>query len=114
MKKSTIIFVIGAFIIAGSLYFMRNKIVGNVAPNQIVTSATPVSTIETEQETLEGNRYDHPSGAYSFVYPNDYTLESTDTHYIRIFKRAETARPQGELSDGVLMVFEAFDLEGRS
>lgn len=61
---------------------------------------------------VSGSSYLDPNGVYSFLYPGDYTLDSQENgRYIRVTKRAETSRPQSELSDGALVVFETVTLE---
>jgi hypothetical protein len=61
-----------------------------------------------------GNSYLDEKGVFSILYPNDYVLDSQDPQHIRIYKRGVTQRPQSEMSDGVLIVFESVDLQGIS
>lgn len=81
--------------------------------------AVPVSPPITEQGMTEtgesaSNTYRHTDGVYSFAYPDDYTLDTQDPTYIRIYKQGEQQRPQSEMSDGVLVVFESVDLAGQT
>jgi hypothetical protein len=75
----------------------------------------PSSTPSSSDLGQDGSSYLDPRGVYNFLYPSDYTLDapSNDTH-VRIYKRVGTARPQSEMSDGVLIVFEGVNLGKQS
>jgi hypothetical protein len=80
-----------------------------------IMSPTTSPTPDTRELEQGGSSYLDPKGVYSLLYPNDYVLDaqSNDPH-VRIYKRGEAQRPQSEMSDGVLMVFESIDLENKS
>lgn len=62
-----------------------------------------------------GSSYLDPEGLYSFLYPKDATLDSQENgKYIRIIKRGPSQRPQSEMSDGILVVFESINLEDQT
>jgi hypothetical protein len=75
------------------------------------TSPTP-DTRELEQG---GSSYLDSQGVYSFLYPNNYTLDAPNNDpHVRIYKRGESQRPQSEMSDGVLIALETISLENKS
>lgn len=55
-------------------------------------------------------KYTDDKDVYSFLYPVDYILDTNDPQHIRVYKTGETQRPQSEMSDGALIVFEVIDL----
>lgn len=61
-----------------------------------------------------GSSYADPGGLFSVLYPNEYVFDDSDPKHARIYYRAETNRAQGEITDGVLVVFEAVPLQGKS
>lgn len=61
-----------------------------------------------------GSSYLDKDGIFSILYPNDFTLDTQDIKHIRIYKRGVTQRPQSEMSDGVLIVFETIDLQNET
>ncbi len=78
--------------------------------------SSPVITPSTDTTNLGGlsNTYDDPSQVFSVQYPNDFTLDTQDAVHPRLYKRGEMQRPQSEMSDGALLVFEAINLEGKT
>jgi hypothetical protein len=78
-----------------------------------VTASLPESEKVSELQA-GGSSYADPAGDYSFLYPNDYTLDTKDPVHIRVYVRGDMQRPQSEMSDGVLIVFESIDLQGKS
>lgn len=124
MKNILPITLLGFMILAGAGFYLANKpSTVIVAPTNLQeskpVSPTTTSVIPTPEATslvdilkAGGSSYSHPSGAYSFLYPSEYVIDSQDNdHYIRIIKRGASQRPQSEISDGVLIVFEAVDLQ---
>lgn len=85
------------------------------SPNSSIVSPTTSPTPDTRELEQGGNSYLDSKGIYSLLYPNDYVLDapSNDPH-VRIYKRGESQRPQSEMSDGVLIVFETINLENKS
>lgn len=63
---------------------------------------------------LSANTYHDPNNMFTFSYSDGYTLDTQDPLHIRVYKRAETQRPQSEMTDGVLLVFEPIKLQGVS
>lgn len=94
-----------------------------VSPSPIVEEVVVVEptadqfiTTEPDLSTLRagGSSYLAPQSDYSFLYPSDWTLDAADPAHIRIFKRGDQERPQGEISNGALIVFEAVNLDGKT
>ncbi len=91
--------------------------------NSSTARVTPVTSIAvsptytpTPQKDLgsSGSSYLDSKGVYSVLYPNDYVLDAQDLDHVRIYKTGNTERPQSEMSDGALVVFESVDLQGKS
>lgn len=62
-----------------------------------------------------GSSYKDPASAYTFLYPNDYQLDPAGAdQYTRISKRGATQKGQTEIYDGLIMVFEVVDLQGKT
>ena len=82
----------------------------------VANSSKPSPTTNPFVDTLKagGSSYSDPDNRYSFLYPNDYILDTKDPKYIRIYKRGETERPQSEMTDGALMVFESVELNSQT
>ena len=78
------------------------------------SSTTNASSTPQPDLGQGGSSYADAKGIYSVLYPNDYSLDTQDPIHIRIFKRGETQRPQSEMSDGALIVFESVDLGGKT
>jgi len=62
----------------------------------------------------EGITYEDPQGKFRITYPADYTFDDSDALHPRLYKRGDEQRPQSEMSDGVLLVFEKIDLNGQT
>lgn len=112
MKK--VFLILPLLIIAIGLSFLfkaqvpkSSQVTNNEPPS---SSSTPVSNPQIDILMAGGSSYLDPQGLYSFLYPNDYVLDTNDPKHPRIYKRGETQRPQGEMSDGILVVFESIDL----
>lgn len=107
--------VIGAVVIllfVSAVFFVKNNQKNTLStPVPITPSVSPTSTTDVE---LIGNIYRDPNDRFTFVYPDDYTLDTQDPLHTRIYKVGETQRPQSEMSDGALMVFESIELQGES
>lgn len=88
-----------------------------IADLETLPEAVPDSSASPETDALlaGGSTYLDPQGLYQFLYPADYSIDHEGgDQYTRLIKRAETQRPQSELTDGVLIVFESVDLQGQS
>lgn len=114
MKKILIILVI--LIIGGSLgYYFFNRQSDQVITSNLNPSSSPLASVSPDNSSLKmgGSSFSDPEGIYTFLYPNDYTLDTQDKEHIRIYKRGETQRPQSEMSDGALLVVETIDSTGQ-
>jgi len=126
MKNSFLIGLCVILIAIGAIGFLRmNQESGDAAstnesqmatstadPNEPIWSPT---TDGTDSLSAGGSSFSDPEGVYTFLYPNDYTLDTQNNgQYTRIYKQGPTQRGQTEMYDGVLMVFELIDLQGKS
>jgi hypothetical protein len=126
--KNLIIFVLlfAVLVGAGTFYFSKKQNKA-VVPVQDTTAVTPTVRVDDELAPVEespevtalragGSSYADPQGVFSILYPNDYTVDqpSADNPYVRFSKRGEQQRPQSEMSNGVLVVIETIDLEGKT
>lgn len=119
MKKLFTIVLVAVIVLLGLSYFFQQmpKTEVTVTPTSSPTPSeqpSVQSTPDTSTLAAGGSSYSHPSGLYTFLYPNDYAIEQEDPNAVRIFKRGEQQRPQSEMSDGVIMVFEPVALEGKT
>jgi hypothetical protein len=127
MKTSTL--VVGlisiALIIGMSLFLISrdNKDISGLPISQTVTPSSQTDTslskfpVNSEEDILRagGSSYRDPQGIYSFLYPSDYTLDTqNDGQYIRVYKRGRTQTGQTEMFDGVIVVFEAINLNSQN
>jgi len=115
-KSFTALFIVIALLAGDYLLISYRKI---YSPTAVISTPAPTPMIisnTTDNSDLKtgGSSYLDPQGLYSFLYPNDYVLDTKDRKHIRIYKRVETQRPQSEMSDGILMVFESIDLNSQS
>jgi hypothetical protein len=104
----------------GMMFYRRSVLAESNAtatPTPQMATSSPGENItfepQTQSDTLAigGSSYRDPKGVFVFLYPNEYSLDSQNNgQYTRIFKRGEMQRPQSEMSDGVMMVFESIDL----
>lgn len=122
--KQTVIIGVGVLVVVGGLFFLLTTQDNAPAPSSLTeteiettqpttTSETVTASPETDTSVLRagGSSYSHPTYGYTFLYPNEYSIDTEDQQYIRIYKRGEAQRAQSEMSDGVLMVFESVDLK---
>lgn len=78
------------------------------------TSSVPSGESSTSAASLQGgSSYLHPNGNFSFLYPNDYQIGDEGT-FVRIYKNGPSQKGQTEMYDGVLMLFEPIDLQGKT
>jgi hypothetical protein len=61
-----------------------------------------------------GSSFSDANGLYSFWYPNDYQLDTSDPAHPRVYKQGPTQTGQTEMYDGALVVFETADLQGQT
>jgi hypothetical protein len=113
--KTPLPIVIGALIIIaiGAYFLIPKKSQTTTTPvptSESMTSTTPAPTVDNSDLMQGGSSYKDTSGFYTFLYPNDYKLDTSDPIHARIFKTGATQTGQTEMHDGVLMVFEVVDL----
>lgn len=114
MNKKLLVVLVIVVIGVASIFLLSNQ--KKETPSSSITTSQNPSPTNTSSIDLGagGSSYLDETGIYSFLYPNDYVLDTQDPKHIRIYKRGETQRPQSEMSDGALMVFETIDLSGLS
>ena len=80
------------------------------APEQFLPSIP-----DKEPLLASGSSYADPDGAFTFLYPNGYTVDTEgDGQYTRIFKRGATQKGQTEMYDGVIVLLETVNLQGKT
>lgn len=113
--NKTLVLVLAIVILTGFGFFIiygRNKTDSSaLVPPPSVSQETAEATPQPIDLGQGGSSYLDQSGVFNLLYPNDYTLDTTDPIHPRIYKRGETQRPQSEMSDGALMVFETITLQ---
>lgn len=111
---SKVLFIIVAIVLIGgvSLFFLSLQ-KENVSQSTPTQDISPTSISQTDLGS-GGNSYLDKNGVFSIRYPDDYTLDTQDPMHVRVYKRNETQRPQSEMSDGVLIIFESINLSGKS
>ncbi len=123
MKNSLIISIVGAVILIGVIIYVVNKQntaspVMDVSPTESTQSPNTDEVVDSSPDTSDlrvgGSSYLDPQGIFNFLYPNDYTLDTQDPLHTRVYKRGEMDRPQGEITNGVIVVFEPINLQGQS
>lgn len=82
-------------------------------PSFTTVTTSPSTTAQVESQSGM-NSFGDQNNIFTFNYPDSYTLDTQDPQHIRIYKRGEMQRPQSEMSDGALLVFEPIDLKGAS
>lgn len=113
MNKLALVILLIIFIGTAGFFFLQNQR-NDVTPSLSATPTISILTVVPTNMISEGESYQDPNNVYTFSYPKDYTLDTQDPLHIRIYKRGQTQRPQSEMSDGALMVFENIDLKGKS
>lgn len=114
--------VVALIVSAVVVYYLstkQNEEVTVQIPQQVATTeptaeANPESASDTGTLKAGGSSFSDPEGVYTFLYPNDFTLDTQDKNFTRIYKRGEQERPQSEMTDGVLMVFETVELQDQT
>lgn len=101
-------FVAIAIVFAGC----SQKVTVTAEPSTMNDEPTPVISPDDfkDSELMKESTYLDPNGVFSFTYPEDFTLDTQDPVHPRVFKQGEQQRPQSEMSDGALVVFEVADL----
>lgn len=120
MKSSTVAAIIVCLVVlVGAGYYVLMPTTEVIETEETTLSELPSPDTEVIQEETvttiaEGQTYQDPQGTFSFSYPSDFTLDTEDPVHPRIYKRGPSQRSQSEMSDGVLMVYEVINLEGKS
>ncbi len=122
MKYVYIMVLIIAIGVLGLLYYQSSINQENTptpSPTQSdnLPSENTMEPNTTEDMDLQagGSSFADPKGVFTVLYPNDYVQDvEGNGQYTRIYKRGEMARPQSEMSDGVIMVFEVIELNNQS
>lgn len=113
MNKMTVSVLIVILTLGAGLFILINQKQPISTPSPTALNEFPVTTVQTDMQMEPGsNSYSDQDGIFTVVYPPDYTLDTQDPLHIRIYKRGESQRPQSEMSDGALMVFEPIKLLG--
>lgn len=121
LLMKTVLIIVILLLAAGTLLFF----VSNRPAQPSLTTDTEVTTSPTVDTSLSGtpdtsalraggSSYRDPDGMYTFLYPSDYVLDEQGENRVRIYKRAPSARPQGEMTDGVILEFETVRLQGQT
>ncbi|MDQ5951360.1 MAG: hypothetical protein QG639_637 [Patescibacteria group bacterium] len=118
MNKATLVVII-LFLaaLAGYLWWQQRSTLTAPTPTiQPESTNTEVPAESSELSALQqfGTTYQDPQGIFSVTYPSDYELDQPAEGQVRLIKRGEMQRPQSEISDGVLLVFETLTLEEKS
>lgn len=113
MKQNTtlVVLIIIVAAVSGFLYFRQNK-----ATSENLLTPSPKSIVsESSSKILQGgSSYGDPNGIYSFLYPNDYTIDSQDSLQVRVYKNGPTQKGQTEMYDGVIVNFGKVNLNGKN
>ncbi len=113
MKKSGVLVLLIVIVGIGAVFLLTKK--SNLPSNNAVVTPTEkmtevVPSVDTRELKAGGSSYREASGAYTFLYPADFILDTKDPKHIRIYKIGATQRGQTEMYDGVLVVFEVVPL----
>ena len=117
MKKIILLFIaIAIIILGGFIFFFKTQPslqeVTSVPSPSLTEKSTPLPSIDNSDLRAGGSSYHDEQGAYVFLYPADYTLDTQDKQHIRIYKTGATQKGQTEMYDGVIIIFESIDLQG--
>lgn len=117
MQKLAIIVPILLVIAMVSYIFLSSK-------KSSVTQTTPTSSQSEPTKTIQptanvqtiqsgGSSFTDSQNVFSILYPADYKLDTTDPIHPRIYKTGATQKGQTEMYDGVVVVFETIQLNGK-
>lgn len=107
---------IGAFVIVLVLIFIGVFTLSRQDGNSpLIASPLPVDSTVVDKLMAGGSSYADPKGVFTFLYPNDYKMDTQNNgQYIRFIKIGETQKGQTEIYDGVLIHFEVATLDDQS
>jgi hypothetical protein len=84
------------------------------SPSNSPSTLSPDSKMVNDLQ-MGGSSYSDPQGVYQFLYPSEYKIDSENNgQHTRIYKTGPTQRGQTEMYDGVIIVFESHNLNGKS
>lgn len=84
----------------------------SIRPSPTQWIATPTTAKRIDADLLAaGSSYADTNGVYSFLYPSDFKLDTSDPQHPRIYKTGSTQQGQTEMYDGVMVVFETIQLQ---
>lgn len=115
VSLTVIVIAVGVLLAFGS----RKSSSTNVNTTQVTNTPAASEFISSKPDTTtlkaDGTSYIDTKGVFTFFFPNDYTVDSQNNdQYTRISKRGPTQKGQTEMYDGVIVVFESLDLQGKS
>ena len=118
MKNIVLFLILGVLVIV-AVVFVKNKSMMSDGDEVSSSPLTTEGSVEASPDIntdlrIGGSSYMDPEGVFTLLYPNDYTLDTQDSVHPRIYKQGEQQRPQSEMSDGIMIVFETIDLQGKS
>lgn len=96
-------------VIFGFTYLKPNKNISNTYP-----TPTQIASEDLSDLLQGGSSYSDPDGVYSFLYPNDYVIDSKDPLQVRVYKNGPTQKGQTEMYDGVIVNMGKVNLNGES
>ncbi len=110
------VLIIILLVVGGYLYTSRTQEAQNALENPTTINQGTNGTAQPTAPPLGagGSSFMDPKGVFTVLYPADYEVDTSDSEHPRLFKRGETQRPQTELYDGALIVFESVNLEGKT
>lgn len=129
MKNFLLLSALGVLAVSGVvLYLLNGQVISELVPSKdssdvrmsptgmINRDAQPFVSSNPDVSTLRagGSSYSDSKGLYTFLYPSEYSIDTQDTQYLRLFKTGPTQKGQTEMYDGVIMVFETIELQGQS
>jgi hypothetical protein len=117
MKSIALIIFVVFILVGGYFLISRNKSSSpavNTNSPATIKNSTPQPTIDNNDLRAGGSSYRDPQGVYVFLYPAEYKLDTQDKQHARIYKIGTTQKGQTEIYDGVIVVFEAVNLEGQT
>lgn len=120
MKTAITVSIVGLLFISFVSFFLytqyRNPVpVPNTGAPAVTQSTGATGSSQIDSLKQGGSTYTDPAGVFTFLYPNDWKLDTQgEGRYIRIYKAGDTQKGQTEMYDGRIMVFESINLQGQS
>lgn len=117
MNKTILIILIGVIVGFGGYFLINNNKTSINTPTTTDIEEKKIQAIPTTDTTnlqAGGSSYAEENGVYTVLYPSDFVLDESDKLHIRIYKTGPTQQGQTEMYDGVLLVFEVINLNGKN